>query len=278
MADAKGRGTKKRDENVETEGVLVDGKLQYIVPAVDRAVKILLLLKREGREMTIAEIADATGWPRSSIHKILLTLNYHALLDRDVRTKRYSLGSEFTDMGQFTIAAGVQRLRSVSRPFLEQLVKYSNESASVSVLRNTQIIFLDGVEAPVPNRVSVIIGVSMPATVTASGRAVLAFLPSARVDEIVRSVGLPSTSGKSIVSIRDYYNELDIVRKRGYAIDGEEWRTGMVGVAAPVFNPRKQAVGAVSIVGEPARMPMDKLDRYGKKCVKVSEEITRQLR
>ena len=64
----------------------------YLVPAVDRAFRILELLKTEGREMTLMEIAKATGWHKSSIHKLLITLKHHGVLERDPSTKRYYLG------------------------------------------------------------------------------------------------------------------------------------------------------------------------------------------
>jgi predicted transcriptional regulator len=61
----------------------VGNSYEYIVPAVDRAARILMLLRAQGRDMTIAEITEATGWHKSSVHKLLVTLSHHGLLDRD---------------------------------------------------------------------------------------------------------------------------------------------------------------------------------------------------
>ena len=71
-----------------------EANYEYVVPAVDRAARILMLLRAQGRGMTIAEITEATGWHKSSVHKLLVTLSHHGLLDRNEETKRYSLGIE----------------------------------------------------------------------------------------------------------------------------------------------------------------------------------------
>ena len=133
----------------------------YIVPAADRAARILSLLKTEGREMTIAEIADATGWHKGSVHRLLVTLNYHQLVDRDVMTKRYSLGVALLEYGR--IALKGLDIRHVAKSFLKDLVDYSGETASLSVLRGTKITIVDVEESPNPMLVSINIGMAAPA-------------------------------------------------------------------------------------------------------------------
>jgi IclR family KDG regulon transcriptional repressor len=70
------------------------------VPAIDRAVRILLMLGTGTREMTLAEISKATGYHKSSVHKILTMLSGHGFLTRDESTKRYSLSIALARFGQ----------------------------------------------------------------------------------------------------------------------------------------------------------------------------------
>jgi DNA-binding IclR family transcriptional regulator len=65
---------------------------KYSVPAVDRAARIIMMLGTRTREMTLAEIAAATGYHKGSVHKILATLSHHGFLSRNEETKRYFLG------------------------------------------------------------------------------------------------------------------------------------------------------------------------------------------
>lgn len=248
----------------------------YIVPAVDRAARILSLLRTEGREMTMAEIADATGWHRSSVHKLLVTLSYHGLLDRDVITKKYSLGLALSEYGR--IALNSLDIRYVAKPFLKTLVKYSGETAGLSVLRGTQMIFVDIEEPQIQIRVSLFVGMRSPVTTTSNGKAVLAWLPESQVDEIVKIEGLHATTKKSIIKLAAFRAELAATRERGYATDYEEYEEGVAGVSAPVFDSRGQAMGAICVAMPTFRMKKDKIRRYGKKCTELASQLSSLLR
>jgi DNA-binding IclR family transcriptional regulator len=76
----------------------------YMVPAVDRAARILLMLSSNSGGRTLAEIASVTGWHKSSIHKILMTLAHYGFLDRDAATKRYTLGIALVSCGQSVLS------------------------------------------------------------------------------------------------------------------------------------------------------------------------------
>ncbi len=244
----------------------------YIVPAVDRAVRILSLLKAEGQEMTIAEISEATGWHKSSVHKLLVTLNHHGLLDRDPVTKRYSLGVALSEYGR--VALNGLDIRYAAKSSLKTLVEYSGETAALAILRGTQITIVD-VELPQNlMRVSLTMGMVAPATTTSNGKAVLAFLPENQVNEIINEEGLPGRTRKSITKKGVYWRDLAAIRERGYATDFEEFQEGIVAVSAPVFDTRGLPMGALSIVGPAFRMTKKKIWHYGKKCAEMTAQLS----
>jgi DNA-binding IclR family transcriptional regulator len=244
----------------------------YIVPAVDKAARILSLLKSEGREMTIAEISEATGWHKSSVHKLLVTLNYHGLLDRDEATKRYSLGVALSEYGR--IALSGLDIRYAAKSFLKTLVEYSGETAALAILRGTKITIVD-VELPQNlTRVSLTLGMVAPATTTSNGKAVLAFLPENQLNEIIRTEGLPERTKKSITKIGAYQRDLAAIRERGYATDFEEFQEGIVAVSAPIFDSRSLPMGALSIAGPAFRMTKKKIGHYGQKCAETAAQLS----
>jgi DNA-binding IclR family transcriptional regulator len=250
-------------------------KRPYIVPAVDRAVRILSLLRSEGREMTIAEIGELTGWHKSSVHKLLVTLHYHGLLDRDPATKRYSLGVALYEYGR-TAVQGLD-VRRAAKPFLKMLVDHSGETAALSILRETQLTLVEVEESPSQIRVALAVGLRAPATTTSNGKAVLAFLPENRLLEILKAEGLPAMTKKSITKTGAYRADLDATRNRGYATDCEEFQEGITGVSAPVFDAAGHVIGALSIAGPAFRMTRDKIGSYGRKCVEFAEQLSSQL-
>ncbi len=265
---------KKLDASVKDKSI--EAYLRaYIVPAVDRAARILSMLRTEGREMTIAEISDATGWHKSSVHKLLVTLNYHGLLDRDSTTKRYSLGVALSEYGR--IALSGLDVRQAAKPYLKALVDFSGETAALSLLRGTKMTLVDVEQSPSQIRVALTVGMRAPATTTSNGKAVLAYLPESQAVEIMRIEGLPAMTRKSITKPGAYNVDLAATRERHYATDYEEYQEGITGVSAPVFDSRKQAIGALSIAGPAFRMTRDKTRNYGTKCAEMAAQLSATL-
>lgn len=247
----------------------------YLVPAVDKAIRILALLKSEGREMTIAEIAKATGWHKSSVQKLLVTLNYHGIVERDAMTKRFMLGITLAEYGR--VALNNLDIRHSAKAFLKELVDSSGETAVLAILHETKMVMVDKKEPVVQIRASPFIGTRFPATVTSNGKALLAWLPEERVDEIMRVEGLPAFTENSMTEVAAYRRELLATRKRGFAIDREEFQEGVSGVSAPVFNPEGEVIATLSLVGPAFRMTEEKIEDCGKKCVELAAQLSARL-
>jgi IclR family KDG regulon transcriptional repressor len=248
----------------------------YLVPAVDRAFRILELLRIEGRELTLMEIAKATGWHKSSIHKLCVTMMHHGILERDALTKRYFIGITLAEYGR--IALNHLDIRVTAKPFLKELVDCSNETAVLAILKNTKMIMIDKREPFRNIRVSPFIGMRFQATATANGKALLAWLPEDQVREILEIEGLPRSTKRSIVDVDAYNRDLAETRRRGYAVDHEEIYEGVSGVAAPVFTPGGKVIATLSIVGPEFRMTEDKLNEFGNKCVELAAQLSDRLR
>jgi DNA-binding IclR family transcriptional regulator len=248
----------------------------YIVPAVDRASRIMLMLSTDARGMTLAEIASATGWHKSSIHKILFTLSRHGFLERNEAAKRYTLGIELVRCGQSVM--NNLHINHSAKLFLQELADYSNETATLAILRGTKMVIVDVVESPGELRVSPPIGTIDSITAKSNGKAVLAWLPEDQVGEIIKKEGLPANTSNSITKEKIYRSELVSIREQGYAIDSEEFQEGISAVSAPVFNPEGHALGTLSIVGPASRMTKEKMHLYGKKCAKAAAQASIMIR
>jgi DNA-binding IclR family transcriptional regulator len=249
-------------------------QLVYIVPAVERAIRILSLLKTERREMTIAEISEATGWNKSSIYRLLLTLDHYGLLARDPITKRYSLGVALMEYGR-AVLNGFD-IQHAAKPSLKALAQFTGESVAVSILRGTKMTLVEVEESAAQVRISLAVGMTTSATATSQGKAVLAHLPENQLNEILRTEGLTKNTKKSITNPELYRSGLEAVRKRGYAIDQEEFEEGIMGISAPVFA-SKAAIGAISIVLPAFKMTKEKMRLYGTKCAKEAARLSAML-
>jgi DNA-binding IclR family transcriptional regulator len=248
----------------------------YLVPAVDRAARILLILASGAQELTLAEIASATGWHKSSVHKILMTLSRHGFLDRDEATKRYSLGIALVRCGQ-AVFSNLQVNRSVKQS-LKELADFSGETANLAILRGTKMVIVDVMESQIELRVSPPIGTMDSVTTKSNGKAVLAWLPVSQVDEIIKMEGLPAKTRNSITKVKLFQNELIAVRERGYATDFEEFQEGISAVSAPLFNSEGHVTGTLSIIGPASRMTKERMELYGRKCAEAAAQLSPMIR
>jgi IclR family KDG regulon transcriptional repressor len=251
-------------------------KSVYLVPAVDRALEILALLRTEGREMNLAEISKATGSHKSSVQRLMMTLNHHGFVKRDEITKRYALGIALAEYGR--IALNNLDIRQLAKPYLQALVDYSGETAVIAILNGTKMVMIDKREPPSQIRASPFIGMRFPATATSNGKALLAWLPEERVSEIMQIEGLPAITRQSITKPAAYRADLAATRERGYAVDREEFQEGVSGVSAPVFSPKGQIIATISIAAPAFRMTEESIRKYGEKCVEVAAQLSAQLR
>jgi DNA-binding IclR family transcriptional regulator len=256
--------------------VIEDAAARYAVPAVDRAVRIMLMLSDGSGGKTLAEITSATGWHKSSVHKILMTLGRHGFLERDEATKRYILGIELVRCGQ-SVLNNLQ-INHSGRLTLKELADFSGETATLAVLQGTKIVIVDVVQSPGELRVSPPIGTIDAATAKSNGKAVLAWFPEKQVNEILQMEGLLEKTRNSITNVALYRRELKFVREHGYAVDIEEFQEGISAVSAPVFDSEGQVAGTVSIVGPAFRMTKEKLMLYGRRCAEAAAQLSPLIR
>lgn len=256
--------------------VRVDDTSIYNVPAVDRAARILWMLATETREMTLAEVTAATGWHKSSVHKILVTLTRHGFLDRNRATKKYSLGMALVRCGQ--AALNNLNINHSVKSLLKELADDSGETANMAVLRGNKIVIVEAMEAPVDLRVSPPIGTIDSVTAKSNGKAVLAWLPEDQVARFLESEGLPAKTKRSITKVKDFLKELGAVREQGFATDFEEFQQGISAVSAPVFDSHGQVMGTISIVAPAFRMTREKAQKYGRKCSEAAARLSSMMR
>jgi DNA-binding IclR family transcriptional regulator len=243
----------------------------YTVPAVDRAARILLMLTSGTREMTLAEIAAATGYHKSSVHKILMTLSHHGFLNRNESSKRYSLGIALARCGQ--AALDNLNVNRSAKSVLKDLSDFSGETANLAVLSGSKMVIVEAVEPLVELRVSPPIGTTDSVINKSNGKAVLAWMPEDLVGTIIKREGLPANTRHSITDAKAYRKELESVRAAGYAMDFEEFQDGISAVSAPIFDDEGHAVATLSIVGPAFRMTKEKMQRFGQKCAKAAAHL-----
>jgi DNA-binding IclR family transcriptional regulator len=217
----------------------------YGIRAVERAVAILKAFSPASPEMGVTDLARKLGLHKSTVHRLLVTLERAGFVLQDAFTGRYRLGLPLFELGSLVVTN--MELRRVARPFIEDAHRASGETVHLAILDEGEVVYIDKIESTRQVRMSSMVGRRAPAHCTGLGKALLAWLPAGVLDQVIQRRGLQAFTARTLTSAEELRNHLAIVRQRGYSIDAGEHEELVRCAAAPVFDHTNHALAAVSI-------------------------------
>src|SRR5882724_2291520 len=224
----------------------------YQVQVLDRAVVILDMLAAVREDLSLFELSERLDLHKSTIHRLLMVLERHRLVERRPESGKYGLGLKLFELG--TRAFARLGLGERAHPHLERLAAEAGETAHLCVLEDGEVLYLEKVEPSRTIRVPSTVGRRNPAHCTAVGKALLAFLPEADLDRLIQGRGLPAHTPNTITTPALLRRELRAIRQRGYAVDDEEIEEGLRCIGAPVRDHSGRVVASMSIAGPAFRL------------------------
>jgi DNA-binding IclR family transcriptional regulator len=216
-----------------------------LVPAVERAVRLLDALAASRQPRSLAELARTLALPRSSVHGLLATLVALGLARRNGDAE-FSLGPKAL---QWADAYGTSAdvLRAFAAP-VDRFAALGTETVMLATLDGADVVYLACRQGSRPLAVNFRVGGRFPAACTSSGKAMLAALPDAAVRERVGAGPLPRLTRHGPPSVAALLRQFDGVRRQGVAIDDEETAEGMQCFGAAIRGPRgDDAMAAVAV-------------------------------
>ena len=195
------------------------------------------------------EIAESLGVPRSSVYRLLRALATRDYI-RHTATNCYEVGPRLRMLQGITERQN--RLLQVARPHLDELSRITGQTAHLAVQSANHLTYVDTVIGQ--SGISIYPSPSSPLHCTSLGKVLLAFLPDLQRDEMIRGLTLEHRTPNTITSKDDLREELTQVRRRGYALDNEEWELGLRCIGAPVHNAAGTVIAAISISGLAAKV------------------------
>lgn len=221
------------------------------VQAVERALRILEAMGELGRPQNLTELSEHLNMNPSTLYRLLLTLCKSGFVVHD--RGQYRLSFNAYRIGQAALEA--IDFRSEGRPLMMELVSRCGETANLVMLHGRDAIFVEQVESHRILRSIVPVGSRIPAHTSGGGKALLAELPEQAAIRLFQGHPFYSYTDRSIRSIDELIAELAEVRRRGYAVDDEEYEPGVRCVGAVIRDHLGKAVAALTITGPTARMP-----------------------
>lgn len=247
----------------------------YQVQVLDRALAILQVLSAEGPDLSLGEISTKLDLHKSTVHRLIMVLERHKLIERNSVNGRFRLGLKLFELG--TRAVSQLDLRERARPVLERLVLETSETVHLCVLDDSEVVYLDKIEPARSVRMASTVGRRNPAYCTAVGKAILAWLPESQVEAIVRKQGLKAITANTITSFLELKTELAAIRERGYAIDNEEIEEGLRCVGCVVRDFSNTPVAAISVSGPAFRLSRDKIKSISRPVVAAANALSGEL-
>jgi DNA-binding IclR family transcriptional regulator len=201
----------------------------------------------EWPESTAAELAELTGQPRSTVYRLLDSLQLLGWVEHGSVRGRFRLGMRLFRIG--STVAGRFDERRAAMPVMEQLHEVTGDSIFLAVRRDWEAVCIERLDGKRVQSLALRVGGSLPLHAGGVSRALLAFEPEEMWSAYVRSRELDPFTANTIVTERALFDNLRLVREHGYAISDQDVTVGIGAVAVPVFDHRGQVCAALSISG-----------------------------
>jgi len=244
------------------------------VQSVERTFAILEAVATSGEAVSTTEIAQQVGLPKSTVARLLLTLQQEGAIDRVAGTRFFRIGPRL-----FSLMAGVpfpDYIRYFVRPFLQNLTDRTGEASAVCLLDANQLFVADSVQSQYLVNVQDSVGDRSPLHLTSPGRVFLAFWPEAKLEQYLSEIAL-QTGTEPPVNPAKLRIQLAEIRERGYAWSLED-STEITGIAAPIQLQTEAVVACLNLFGPAFRFPPEGKQTYIARIVlETSQEISSRL-
>lgn len=244
---------------------------------ITKAIQMLDLLLPQGteKEMSATEISRELDMPVQSVHRILSSLVEHGFVAQNAKTKKYKLGLSIMKYG-FLMWDSLM-LRTVARPFMEELSQKTKETVYLATRENAEGVYIDSVDSPQILKISEPIGLKLPLFIGASNRVILAYLPRKAQEAILDGADWERMPSLKPLTRSYIEHEISLIHERGFAITDGEATEGTTGIGAPIFSYENTVIGSLNVAGPTLRFTEETIERNSQLVKKYAERISNEL-
>ncbi len=238
-----------------------------------RALQVLECFVDQDTEWTLKELVSRTGLPTTTVYRQLSTLTELRYLEQDPVHKSYRVGPRLLMLAGAIL--GQSDLRTTARPVMERLSESVEETINLSALLEHDIFYLDKVETRRSIACNTRVGSRVNAHCTSCGKVLLAYQPQETVEEYLRWMrrhARPVTEN-TIMDPERLRQELVQARVNGYATECGETESGLICVAAPIYDMNAQVTAAISVSGPEFRMRENE-DRIIREVCDAAQDVS----
>jgi len=220
--------------------------------SVTNALRLLEAFDGSQPELGVAELSRMLNLGKSTVFRLISTLEARGYLVQNPVTGKYRLGLTLLRLGGLVLSQ--KSLVRDSQPFLEEISRRTGEAALLSMLDRGYAFFINKVESPHAVRMGATVGAHLPAYCSGTGKAMLAHLPADELERYLKETEFVRHTPNTIIDPEVLRAHLAEVRRQGVAIDREEFEEGLCSIAAPVRDRQGRVFAAISAAGPLVRL------------------------
>jgi len=215
------------------------------IKSLEKGFSIISLLSRHGSPLKLEDLVKLSGMKKTSCFRILQTLTRAGFAARDTDTGGYFIGPQMISIG--LAALGSRGVRELTLPFMKEICRKTGETVNLAILSGPDVIFVERLQSAHIIETTLHIGYRLSAHLSSMGKAILAHLPEAELNLVLKKIRFEKKTETSIATVAALKKELKKVRKVGFAVNDEELEKGLFAIAAPLIDHTGTAVAAINI-------------------------------
>lgn len=261
--------------SAETDSTETRGAKTSTSQLLSKGLRVLSHVAQNGGEIGVRDLAREMKMSTTVMHRLISTLAEQKFLERNPENSKYRIGAQAFEVGKAFLRSA--KIEICAPPVLRQIVQQSDLNAFLGVMRGSSVVYLIAMQDNGPLAIRVAPGAEAPLHATAMGKVLLAELPD---EEIKQKLALYFDTKFSASLMREpgsLIEEIEVVRRRGYAISDDEAFRGIVSVGTPIRDFSQKVVAAISVSKPKALLKERELDHIIATALDASDRISRNL-
>jgi len=278
MSDLSKAPRKRKTPAAKARGEAADPSASSLyVQSVEKAMKVLTAFDGSKRQLSLSEISSLTGFDMSATQRFTYTLAALGYLFKDPDSRKYELSPRLLDFTYHYLTSN--DLVSRATPYLQQLGSETEEATNLTVLDDTDIVFVLRIVSRNVFNAHVITGSRLPAYCTAPGLAILATLADGEIDDLLARTNLVPYTASTVYQPRKIRERIAQIRRQGYAHTEDEYFVSDISTAAAITNAHGRGIGAVNIAVARSRWQADRDEkRFADLVISTASAISARRR
>jgi IclR family transcriptional regulator, KDG regulon repressor len=248
---------------------------RYIVKVLEKTLKILDIYSRHENAFTLDDLTKRSGLDKSTVYRILRTMEKNGYIRYDQEDGFYRLGLRFMELG--TIVYSSTSVRRSASPYLDAIARSLKATILVGVIMDDQFSYIDKREGDSILKIPSYLGAKILPGDSFLGLTLLAFLEPAERKRLLKHHPLKRHTERTVTQLKDIEARLHGVLKRGHFLERGEFFEGVVQIGVPIRGAAGNTVAALGACLQEFRVSDDNLEKIVQELTETANLISREL-